>query len=85
MHRKRETYLCGFASVLEEFLAIHIDDPVIVLADIGLEHGSGMRTECPVHEHLNGADPQPVIAKAGALQFVCLVEQPTGIFFIRAS
>src|SRR5687768_6640719 len=74
---KREPHLRGFAPVFEEFLAIHIEDTLVIfLADIRLEHRGGMRAERAVHEYLNGANPQPVIPEACTqTKLKCLLEQ----------
>ena len=51
MDRHRETHLGSFASMLEEFLAIHIEDAaVFAFPDIGLEHRRRMRTQSAIHE-----------------------------------
>ncbi len=72
-----EPHLCSFSSILEELLAVHIENATIIFfADIRLEHRGRMRTKRAVHEDLDRADPKPVIAKACAeAQLICLVEQ----------
>src|SRR5262245_25408494 len=51
MDRHAESNLCGFATVFEEFFAIHVEDAAILaLANVGLEHRRRMWTECTIHE-----------------------------------
>ncbi len=69
--------------MLEEFLAVHVEDAaVVLLAEVGLEHGGGVRTEGAVHEDFDVADAEHVVAEAAAqTEFVSLVEQFDGQVF----
>src|SRR5688572_11917594 len=79
MDRERQTDLGSFASIFKEFLTVHIQDAAVVclfLANIRLEHCRRVRTERSIHEHFNGADPQPVIPEARTQpKLVYLIEQ----------
>src|SRR6266516_1322849 len=77
MDCETQPHLRGFAPVLEEFLAIHVEDAaVLAFADIGLEHCRRMRSEGTIHKYFNITNVQHVIYKTSTqTQFECLIKQ----------
>src|SRR5690349_14834366 len=72
-----KAHLCSFTSMLEKFLAIHVENTAIIFfAKIRLEHGGSMRAKCAIHKRLDGTNPQPIITKARSqAKLIGLVEQ----------
>ena len=67
VNRHPEPHIGGLPAHFEQLLRILVQHSLVVrLALERLEHGSRARAEGPVHEDLDGADPEPVVSKAGA-------------------
>ena len=62
-----ESGLRGFAAMFEEFFAVHVEDAAIIFfANIRSEHRGSMRTERAIHKSFDGAEPEHLVAEAGA-------------------
>src|SRR6476620_6901744 len=78
-----QAYLRGLPSMLEKFLAIHVEDATIIFfANIRLEHRGSVGTERSIHKRFDRTDAQPIIAEAGAqTKLISLIEQFYGEVF----
>src|SRR5512133_370992 len=77
MDGESKSYLCGFTSMFEELLAIHVEDAAVLpFANVWLEHRCRVRTEGAIHEHFDIANMEHIVTKATAqTQLESLIQQ----------